>query len=127
MDSIINFNSLLSFNLVILGCVFICLVMKGEQKGGVTYLTASLTPLIALQLDWDQFGTWPSSAASAGLIARSSDDAYPDKPISSDSRRPSAGKPSGSSVVVIALVDSGAASRATRSFFAITTAIEKRR
>ena len=101
MDSIINCNSLLSLNLVVLGCVFAHLVMKGEQNGSVTYLAAGLT---ALQLGSYQFGIWPISEASAGLIALSSGDDYLGKPYRrTHAVRVQAG-PFGSSMVVIALV-----------------------
>jgi len=68
MDSIFNLNMLLTANLVLLACMFFYLLTKIKRHPSVTYLIASLTPLIAFELGSYLFSNWPNSPDGARLI-----------------------------------------------------------
>jgi putative PEP-CTERM system histidine kinase len=68
MDSVVNFNSLLSINLLLLGCLFIYLATQIRKHRSIAYLITSLTPLFTFQLGSYLFSNWPSSPAGARLI-----------------------------------------------------------
>jgi putative PEP-CTERM system histidine kinase len=68
MNSVLNFNSLLAANLVLLGCLLIYLATKITQYPSVGYIVASLIPLVSIQLGSYMFSIWPSSSEGAKLI-----------------------------------------------------------
>jgi putative PEP-CTERM system histidine kinase len=68
MDSIINFNFLLSLNFVVLGCLFVYLVTKIKKHRSAVYLITSLFPLISFQIGSFLFANWPTSEGGARLI-----------------------------------------------------------
>lgn len=68
MNSIVNFNSLLAANLVVLGCLVVYLATKITKHASVSYIVASFIPLISLQLGSYLFNNWPSSPDGARLI-----------------------------------------------------------
>lgn len=68
MDSIINLNTLLTANLILLISLFLYLITKIKRHASVGYLVASFAPLIALQLGSYFFTNWPNFSEGARLI-----------------------------------------------------------
>lgn len=68
MNSLINFNLVLSANLVLLACLVIYLATKIIKYPSVACLIVTLMPLIFLQLGSYVFLNWPASTVGAKLI-----------------------------------------------------------